>query len=160
MTLADEVRKIMETKGMSQKQFADDCGINRACLSKGLKTGYFSNISIGRIIEVYGKRFEKYYAKKTCDFCGIEFIPMLAGRKCCTQECSTKMNNRLTTERDNRNRAMRKAAGETKAERYKWRAKVRPAKVSIVEFMDGQSYADRQKQYLLSLQKEQRMEIR
>lgn len=158
-TLAEKIKKIIDDNGLSQAMFAKRYGVSKSTVSRAINGHDVSNSFIEQLVNVFGDEFKQYYTTTICEICGKEFIRINGKTKFCSSECQKE---------------------KIKQSKQRWvdqRSYVREmiincdfnqgtnnicknTKKSISEFMDGKSYGDRQREYLLNLQKTQRMEIR
>mgnify|MGYP001770063834 CR=1 FL=1 len=161
-TLAEKIKKILDDKGLSQAMFAKRYGVNSTTVSQAINGRDVSNSFIKQLVNVLGDDFEQYYETTICEICGKEFIHLNGKAKFCSSDCQkekTKQSKqRWVEQRDYVREMIRTGAIEKPIIDVKKR--YTPPEKTIGEFMDGKSYGDRQREYLLNLQKTQRMEIR
>jgi len=155
--MSDLVLMIIERDGLSQVKFANICGLDTVVISRVCNDKYVAMRTIAKIAESFPE-FKQFIKYKKCRICGNDFLP---GRRTvtCSKECQSK-NNKEIKQRNN-NKKRKSAVTSTNAERYNWSIKgLKQPETNIVQFMSGKPYAERQREYLLGIQKTQRMEIR
>lgn len=164
-TLAEKIKQKIDESGLSQAMFAKRYGVNKATVSKAANGHDVSNSFIESLVIAFGDEFEQFYKTTTCEICGKEFISLTCNTRLCSAECQKeriKENNQKWVDKRSQIRSMiincdfKNMNNELKRRKE---VKTVPEK-TIAEFMDGKSYSDRQREYLLSIQKTQRMEIR
>lgn len=164
-TLAEKIKKILDENGLNQAMFAKRYGVNKSTVSRAINGHDVSNSFIEQLANVFGDEFKRYYTTTICEICGKEFISFTNNCRMCSAECQKqkiKENSQRWVDRRSYIRSMIINA-EFKNIENKVIKKAEVNKVpekTIAEFMAGKSYGDRQREYLLNLQKTQRMEIR
>ena len=139
MTLQDQLIKYMTEHNNNNIEIARKTGVAPDQVSNIIKGKPSPMVNIKRLSDKLDPVFEQYIEYKTCE-CGKKFIPTYKHRNYCSEECNKKYR---------------------KYERRKYGiSKNNKPKKSIIEFMNNGDYGDRQREYLLGLQKTQRMEIR
>ncbi len=155
--ISDVAHEIMDRDGLSQVNFTNKCGLDTVVISRVCNDKYVAMRTIAKISEAFPE-FKQFIKYKKCRICGNDFLP---GRRTvtCSKECQSK-NNKEIKQRNN-NKKRKSTITGTNAERYNWSIKnIKKPETNIVQFMSGKSYGDRQREYLLGIQKTQRMEIR
>ena len=139
MTLQDQLIKYMADHNNNNIEIARKTGVAPDQVSNIIKGKETPMVNVKRLSDKLGPIFEQYVEYKTCE-CGKKFIPTYQHRNYCSVECNKNYRAYVSS--------------KPKAEKHS------KPKQSIAEFMGGKSYGERQREYLLSLQKTQRMEIR
>jgi len=161
-TLKDKVIGIIKESGLTDVAFARKHGIGKTSVSLLVNGHKVGNPIIEMLVELFGEDFKQYYSKTVCEICGEEFISLNGRTKMCSDKCRKEkvkqshqswVTQRKEVRRMIINNDFKKPRAEISARQEK------PEK-NIAEFMSGKSYGDRQREYLLGIQKTQRMEIR
>lgn len=157
--LSDVLREEMELRGITGVECGRLCGLQPTVISRIANDKFVSGATVIKLVEGLGNKFEKYIKYKTCKICGKKFIPNRSSVTC-SNECS-KANCKDLKNKHNASVKKNKITFQTNAERFDWKVRdLKKPEVPIVKFMNGKQYGDRQREYLISLQKTQRMEIR
>ena len=153
-TIADRLKAYREEHQINQIELAALIGVARPTITKVERGEYCSDWLAKKIYDALGVRFKKFLRPKICS-CGKAFHGRKAGALYCSTECHKKYYK--TTAEQKRAYNARK---EDMKHYRKPLAKPKAKPVPIAEFMGGKQYGDRQREYLLNLQKTQRMAIR
>lgn len=137
MTLQDQLIKYMHEHNNNNIEIARKTGVAPDQVSNIIKGKPSPMVNIKRLSDKLDPIFEQYVEYKTCD-CGKKFIPTYQHRNYCSVECNKNYRAYVSS--------------KPKAEK---RSK---PKQSIAEFMANGDYGERQREYLLGIQKGQRME--
>ena len=155
--MSDLVLMIMERDGLSQVKFANICGLDTVVISRVCNDKYVAMRTIAKIAESFPE-FKQFIKYKKCRICGNDFLP---GRRTVTRSKECQLKNNKEIKQRNNNKKRKSTVTSTNAERYNWSIKgLKQPETNIVQFMSGKPYAERQREYLLGIQKTQRMEIR
>ena len=139
MTLAEQLIKYMTEHNNNNIEIARKTGVAPDQVSNIIKGKPSPMVNIKRLSDKLDPVFEQYVEYKICE-CGEKFIPTYQHRNYCSVECNKNYRAYVSSKPKQEKRSK--------------------PKQSIAEFMDGKSYGERQREYLLGLQKTQRMEIR
>ena len=170
MTLSERLNKYKLDNNLCNIKLSEIINVDKSTVSKVLRGAEYSPVTAEKIYKSLGDEFKKYVEYKKCPHCGDQYI----GRSkldasCRKDECIKKQRRKNQIEY-----AEKVKSGEIVPKRNKaFHRKVFIADESFVinkedskhiqgfaEFMNGKQYGDRQREYLLNLQKTQRMEIR
>jgi len=153
-TMADRLIEYRKNAGIDQKQLAELIGVTKVTVKNLENCEKYSDETAKKIFDALGNKFKKFLKPSVCQ-CGKVFYKRRDVMKFCSAECSKKYYKpdaeALAKYKATQNEAFKAVRGKRKAIMEKH---------SISSFMDGMQYGDRQKEYLLNLQKTQRMEIR
>ena len=139
MTLQDQLIKYMADHNNNNIEIARKTGVAPDQVSHIVKGKETPMVNVKRLSDKLDPVFEQYVEYKICE-CGKKFVPTFQHRNYHSDECSDYFR---------------------KHGRSKPKAKKREKpKQSIAEFMGGKSYGERQREYLIEVQKGQRMGIR
>jgi hypothetical protein len=159
--LSETLIKDIKKTGLSCSAFSRKNGFHTSVISEIVNGKRFSNKTIKRFVEIFGDKYKKFYKYTKCDICGNKFIADNGKIKLCSVECQNKNASNLKSKWRDRKKLQQGVAEKTLAERYGWGVHgLKKPDIGIVDFMNGKQYGDRQREYLLNLQKTQRMEIR
>ena len=139
MTLQEQLIKYMADHNNNNIEIARKTGVAPDQVSNIIKGKPTPMVNIKRLSDKLDKAFEKYIEYKICD-CGEKFIPTYQHRNYCSVECNKNYRAYVSS-------------------KPKAKKREKP-KQSIAEFMGGKSYGERQREYLLGIQKGQRMVAR
>ena len=159
--LSDKLNKLLEESGLNKTAFAKAHRINKTSINSASNGHKVSNGVINLLVQEFGDEFKQYYESTICEICGKEFISLSGRTKMCSVECQKqkiKESHQRWVDQRSRVRTMIINNDFTKPKQVKPTHK--PPEKTIGEFMSGGDYGDRQREYLLSIQKTQRMEIR
>jgi len=161
-TLKDKVIAIIEESGLTDATFARKHGIGKTSVSLLVNGHKVGNPIIEMLVELFGEDFKEYYSKTVCEICGEEFVSLNGRTKMCSDRCRKEKvkqsNQRWVAQRSDVRRMV--INNDFKKPRAEISARQEKPEKNIAEFMSGKSYGDRQREYLLGIQKKQRMEIR
>jgi transcriptional regulator with XRE-family HTH domain len=161
-TLQDKFKDILKKSGLTHVAFARRYGISKTTVSLLVNGHKVGNAVIKKLVDTFGDDFEQYYTVTICEICGKEFIDMNGKTKFCSVDCQKekiKQRKQRWVEQRDYVREMIKGDGfENPVVEVKRR--YMPPEKTIGEFMNGKPYGERQREYLLGIQKTQRMEIR
>ena len=161
-TLQDRFTAVLKKSGLTHAAFARRYGFSKTTISllaNGHKVG---NSMIIQLVDLFGDEFSRYYEVTTCEICGKQFIHLNGKTKFCSSECQKekiKQSKQRWVEQRDYVRTMIKSDGFEKPV-IEAKKRYTPPEKTIGEFMSGKPYAERQREYLLGIQKTQRMEIR
>lgn len=161
-TLKSRFTEILKKSGLTHVEFARRYGFSKTTISLLVNGHKVGNPIIEMLVQLFGDEFKEYYSKTICEICGEEFISLNGRTKMCSDRCRKEKIKQskqrwVTQRRDVRRMIINDDFKKPRAERSVMQEK--PEK-NITEFMAGKSYGQRQREYLLSIQKTQRMEIR
>ena len=130
-------------------------GINTATLCKIEGGAIPSQLTVKKLVDAYGKPFEKYLKYSTCTVCGKKYLPRTKKNETCSSKCSQKHANKISTEWTKKHRDTI-ISTQTDAQRNGWKARIKKPKTTIAEFnqearKQGKSYGERQKEILLEM---------
>lgn len=158
-TLQDKFTAVLNKSGLTNVAFARRYGFSKTTISllaNGHKVG---NSMIKQLVDLFGDEFIQYYESTTCEICGKEFIHINGKTKFCSSECQKEKIKQSKQRWVDQRSYVREMI--INCDFNQGTNNIRKnTKKSISEFMDGKSYGDRQREYLLGIQKTQRMEIR
>lgn len=165
MTLQQKLNKHIEKYCLSGAETARRTGLHVTQVSDIRLHNKYSPAIAEKIYKALGNDFREYFEYSVCSYCGSEYIPKNNRQKTCeADEC--KLKNKKIIEKEYRRKVH---SGEHVMRTYNERRQSHKKylelsdskpKQSIPEFMNGKQYGDRQREYLLSIQKTQRMGLR
>lgn len=161
-TLKDRFTEILKKSGLTHVEFARRYGFSKTTISLLVNGHKVGNAMIKQLSDIFGDEFNQYYEVTTCDICGKEFIHLNGKTKYCSSECQKekiKQSKQRWVEQRSDVRQMIINCDFNHQHKQTEKRQQMPKK-SIGEFMAGGDYGQRQREYLLSIQKTQRMEIR
>lgn len=160
-TLQDRFKVVLKKSGLTNVAFARRYGFSKTTVSLLVNGHKVGNSMIKQLADIFGDEFSQYYESTTCEICGKEFIHLNGKTKFCSSECQKEKIKQSKQRWVDQRGYVREMIINCDFSQCEPATKRQPMpKKSIGEFMNGEQYGDRQKQYLLSLQKTQRMEIR
>ena len=153
-TLSSMLESEIEKRGISGAEAGRMCGLCPHTISRIINNNYVSNGSIAKLCDAFGDQFKKFVKYKKCVICGKEFITQRS-QITCSKECSDINTASIKREHnDRRKKATIIISPRRKARSWKMKDIKKP-KESITEFMGDKQYGDRQREYLISIQKTQ-----
>jgi transcriptional regulator with XRE-family HTH domain len=161
-TLKDRFTEILKKSGLTHVEFARRYGFSKTTISLLVNGHKVGNQTIEMLVQLFGDEFKEYYSKTICEICGEEFISLNGRTKMCSDRCRKEKIKQSKQRWVNQRSDVRQMIINCDFHHQgKEKSKRQPVpKKSIGEFMDGGDYGQRQREYLLSIQKTQRMEIR
>lgn len=161
-TLKDKFTDILKKSGLTHTEFARRYGFSKTTISLLVNGHKVRNSVIKQLSDIFGDEFNQYYDVTTCEICGKEFIRLNGRIKYCSSECQKEKIKQSKQRWVDQRSDVREMIINCDFNHYcKQTEKRQPMpKKSIVEFMAGGDYGQRQREYLLNLQKEQRMSVR
>lgn len=152
-TMADRLIEYRKNAGIDQEQLAKLIGVNKVTVKNLENCEKYSDETAKKVFDALGNKFKKFLNPSVCQ-CGKVFYKRRDAVKFCSVECSKKYYVKSEQCKENR-----RVYEQEERDRYK-KSIEHKKKQSIGSFMDGMQYGDRQREYLLSIQKTQRMECR
>lgn len=162
MTLQERLIKYMTENDLPVITTAKLLGIGPTPVTLIKLKNKYTPATAEKIYKKLGADYLEYVEYSFCECCGTKYIPHSALQKTCSNTDCKKKHQTATRKVYWEKVA---AGGHVVKSRNEWRSRpkkyepVKPAQ-SIPEFMGGKQYGERQREYLLGLQKGQRMEIR
>lgn len=153
-TLSNMLKYEIEKRGISGVEAGRMCGLCPHTISRIINNNYVSNGSVAKLCDAFGEQFKKFVKYKKCVICGKEFISQRS-QITCSKECSDI--NTVAIKREHNDRRKKNAVIiSTRRKPRSWKMKdLKKPNESITEFMGDKQYGDRQKEYLISIQKSQ-----
>lgn len=170
MTLNERLNKYKLDNNLCNIRLSEITNVDRSTISRVLRGAEYSPVMAERVYKALGDDFKEYVEYKTCPHCGDQYI----GRSkldasCRKDECIKKQRRNNQTEYEKkvksgeivpkRNKAFHRKLYTPEGSCSTIKENSKPIQ-GFAEFMDGMQYGDRQREYLLNLQKTQRMECR
>jgi transcriptional regulator with XRE-family HTH domain len=153
--MSDRIINYREMNGVSQKQLAELIGISKQAIVDIEIGKRYADLTAKKIYDALGSDFKKFLNPSVCR-CGNVFYKRRDAMNYCSTECSRKYYrpDKAAAERYKKTQKEERIILSKREIEHKVKAQ------SIGDFMNGKQYGDRQREYLLNLQKTQRMEIR
>ena len=161
-TLQDKFTAVLKKSGLTNVAFARRYGFSKTTISLLANGHRVGNSTIKQLVDLFGDEFSRYYEVTTCEICGKEFIHINGKTKYCSCECQKekiKQSKQRWVEQRDYVREMIINCDFSQQREPVTKRQPMPKK-SIGEFMNCGDYGERQREYLLGIQKTQRMEIR
>jgi plasmid maintenance system antidote protein VapI len=161
-TLQDKFSAVLKKSGLTHAAFAMRYGFSKTTVSLLVNGHKVGNAVIKHLVDTFGDDFNQYYAVTVCEICGKEFIDLNGKTKYCSCDCQKEKikqsKQRWVEQRSDVREMIINCDFSQQREPVTKRQPI--PKKSIDEFMNGGDYGERQREYLLGIQKTQRMETR
>lgn len=148
-TMADRLINYREIGGIDQKQLSELIGLSKQAIVDIERGSNYSDLTGKKVYDALGSKFKKFLKPTVCE-CGKVFYKRREAVKYCSDECSRKyykpnkaaIEKYKQTQKEKTKAPVKKIIKENKAK-------------SITEFMGDKQYGDRQREYLIGIQKTQ-----
>lgn len=165
MTLQQKLNQYIKKYHLSGAETARRIGISPTQVVRIKLHNDYSPAIAEKVYKALGEEYREFVKYSKCPYCGKEYIPRDSRQKTCSSPVCAKKNKIDVTKEYERKVKSGQHVFKTYNERRpatKKYIKLPDAnpKQSIPEFMAGKQYGERQREYLLGLQKGQRMSAR
>lgn len=133
MSLSEKIIEVAEERDITFAELAKIAGVDKATISRMVNCKHVGNKAISKLVNAFGKEFERYYQYAKCRKCGEMFIPWNAGTNICSSKC---LRDKVFEDRISWKKYPGKGEPErqTNAQRFGWGAKVKGPATSIPEY--------------------------
>lgn len=162
MTLQEQLNHYMKTHCLTTEKTARKIGISATQVSTIKLHNKYSPVIAEKIYKALGEDYREYFEYSVCSYCGIKYLPRDNQQQTCLSDECKRAHTAKTVKEYNKKLHSGEYVMKTCSERGPKRKKYvvhesETPKQSIPEFMSGKQYGDRQREYLLNIQKTQRM---